>query len=197
MEWINLGYDLRSPISKDSSWKIGDLSMKEFSSLLGTAGNDIQQIISFDLNMSPRPRAIKSNRPGHVDLLCGAFSSNAEAYSACNDDKEKGILIFWQAEKKAFLKAKTEGWFDFLPEKHPCLPDGWLCIGLDVINDQGISEYWDVSEEFWRLDRKLVSMANQYGLILDEKLIAEYLPSLPLNPLNKWVMPIRAWIAVN
>jgi len=195
MEWINLGYDLRSPISKDSSWKVGDLGIKEFSDLLGTAGSKIQEIISFDLNLSPRPKAIMSNRPGLVDLSCGAYSSDNEAYTECGDDNEKGILIFWQAEKEAYFKAKDEGWFGFLPDKPPCLPDGWLCVGLDVINDQGMSEYWDISEEFWELDQKLVDMANQYGLITDEESIAEYLPSLPLDPANKWVMPVRAWIA--
>lgn len=194
MNWINLGYDLRSPISNNSSWKVGDLGVKNFSDLLGTAGGEIQEIISFDLNLSPRPKAIKFNRPGHVDLSCGAYSSDNEAYAECGDDSEKGTLVFWQAEKESFLRAKDEGWFDFLPDKPPCLPVGWLSIGVDVINDQGVSEYWDISEEFWELDQKLVDSVNQYGLITDEKLIAACLHSLPLDPANTWVMPVRAWI---
>jgi len=200
MEWINLGYDLRSPISRDSSWKVGDLSIKEFSGLLGTAGNKIQEIISFDLNLSPRPKMIKYYRPDYTKdlyLSYGAYSSDNEAYTECSDDNEKGILVFWQAEKEAYLKVKDEGWFEFLPDKPPCLPDGWLCVGIDVINNDGLSEYWDTFEDFWKLDPKLADMANQYGLITDEELIAEHLPSFPLNPICKWAMPVRAWVARN
>ncbi len=194
MEWINLGYDLRSPISESSNWKVGDLDIKDFSNLLGAAGNKVQKILSFDLNLSPRPKAIISNRPGHVDLLCGAYSSEKEALSNCSDD-EKGILVFWQVEKNSYLNACEEGWFDFLPADIPALPSDWLCVGLDIINDQGVSEYWDISEEFWELDSKLVDTVNQYGLVTEERLVTEYLPSLPLDPANKWVMPIRAWIS--
>jgi len=195
MEWINLGYDLRSPISKSSSWKVGDLGIEEFSGLLGITSDKIQQILSFDLNLSPRPKSIISNRPGNVDLSCGAYFSDSEAHAECSDGNEKGILVFWQIEKEAYLKAKDEGWFDFLPDKIPPLADDWVCVGLDVINNQGVSEYWDISEEFWELDQKLVDSVNQYGLIADEELITEYLSSLPLDPANKWIMPVRVWIA--
>lgn len=194
MEWINLGYDLRSPISRRSTWKVGDLGIEEFAGLLGSDGDKIEEIISADLNLSPRPKATNSNRPGDVDLLYGAYYSADEAYAKCGDDKGNGLIIFWQVEKHSYLKARDDGWFDFLPDTAPILPDDWLCIGLDVINDQGLSEYWDISEEFWELDQRLVGSVNQYGLIANEQLIAEHLSSLPLDPVNKWVMPMRAWI---
>jgi hypothetical protein len=195
MEWIDFGYDLRVPFSSESRWKVGDLDFRSFSRLLGAQSERVERIISFDLNLSPRPGAALSNRLGAADLAYGAYASAASALEVCGGADCVGRLLYWQIERQSYARAQAERWFTFMPDESTPLPGGWRCIGLDVVNDQGLSEYWDVAEAFWELDARLVTAVSRDGLIENEQLLTEMLSSLPLDPANRWVMPIRAWIA--
>lgn len=194
MDWVNFGYDLRTPLSPSSTWKVGSLVFNDFSKLLKSRSHKINHILSFDLNLSPRPDATISNLPGNVDLDYGAYSSPQQPYERYGKCGLSGFLVYWQIEKNAYLRALEENWFSFLPEKLERAPPSWQPIGIDIVNDQGVSEYWDISEDFWFLDSRLADAVNAHGLIEPEDLVAEVLQMLPMDPANRWVMPVRAWI---
>lgn len=193
MDWVGLGFDVRSPISNSSTWKVGDLGFENFIELVDKSAK-IKEIISFDLNLSPRPNSIKGNCKGEVDIIYGAYCSQEKAYKKSGNTDYPSRTIYWEVEKNSFIRASNQKWFDFSPADKPALPDGWTCIGIDIINDQGVSEYWDIGEDFWSIEPSLINNVNEYGLLNDEALLEKLLNNLPLDPANIWVMPVRVWV---
>ncbi len=189
-----MGFDLRCPYNQESIWSVGDFVYQDYLDSIEPNTRRIRQIISFDLNLSPRPWDVRQLGSDQFRLSLRCWATVQAMLELSHMDDPPTVSVFWEIERVGWERVQSMDWFEgpFYPTLKR--PENWESIGYDLVNDDGVSELWDIDEGFWQLDPRLVESVNKYGLSADYQIIECVLPDLPLNPIHKWVTVWRAWI---